>query len=295
MIVEAVAWIRKEAVPLGFAVLLHAALGALLIFGTGLYAAHPQDMPGPGSEHQPIQAVVVNEKDYQEAQTEIANAQKAREAHAQALKKEADQAESARKKAQQELANLKKQNASAAAQAVKQKQQVDALSKRAAAAEQTRKENEAKAAAAEKTRKAEEARLAKAKADAAAAAKKAAAEAAAKAEAQRKAQMQQELAAEAALRLSRARGNWIAAIRDKVTRNWNSPPSTPSDLDCLVQITQLANGQVVSAKPLRCNGDSAVQQSVITAIYKSSPLPVPDDPDAFLRQFKFDFVPGQNP
>ncbi len=49
MIAEAVAWIRKEAVPLGFAVLLHAALGALLILGTGLNASSPHEMPGPAT------------------------------------------------------------------------------------------------------------------------------------------------------------------------------------------------------------------------------------------------------
>ncbi len=243
--------------------------------------------------------MAVSEKDYQAAQAEIAGVQRAREEHARKLQQEAEQAESARKKAQQELENLKKQNASAAALAAKQKQQVQALSKQAAAAEQTRKENEAKAAAAAQARKQEEARLAKARADAAAAAKKAAkkaaAEAAAKADAQRKAQMQQEMAAEAAQRLSKARGNWEAAIKAKVEQNWNRPPSTPAGLDCYVQITQLPNGQLISAKMLKCNGDSAVQQSVITAIYKSSPLPIPDDPDAFLRQFKFDFVPSQNP
>lgn len=300
MIAEAVAWVRKEAVPLGFAVLLHAALGALLILGTGLGSARPRDMPGPGNEHRPIQAVAVSEKDYQAAQAEIAGVQQARERHAQALKQQAEQAESARKKAEQELARLKEENRRAATQAAQQKQNLQTLARQTEQTEQTKKQNEAEIAklkaqaeAAEKARAAEEAKLKKAQAEAAAA-KKAAAEAQAKAEARRKAQMQQEMAAEEDRRLSKARGNWVAAIRVKVEQNWNRPPSTPANLDCTIQITQLPNGQVTNAKMKQCNGDSVVQQSVITAIYKSSPLPQPDDPAVFQRQITFEFVPDQS-
>lgn len=300
MIGAAFAWLRREAAPVSLAVLLHVIVGVLLFIGVGPLASQPNEMPGPGQEHEPIRAVTVSEKDYQAAEKSISNAQNARAAQVQKLKQQAAAAEAARKKTEQELARLQAQKQQAATETQQQQQQLQQLSSRSQQAQQQISKSQAQlaqlqqqAAEAQKQREAAEAELKKQQA-AAAAAKKAAAEQQAKAEAARKAQLQAQVQAEAQQNLDKARGNWIAAIRQKVEQSWNRPPSTPIGLDCSVKITQLPSGQVISADMQQCNGDQAVQQSIITAIYKASPLPTPEDPGVFEREITFEFAPDQS-
>lgn len=301
MIGTATAWLRREAAPVSLAVVLHAIVGVLLFVGVGPLASRPNEMPGPGQEHQPIQAVTVSEKDYQAAEQSIANAQHAREAQVQKLRQQAADAEAARKKTQQELARLQAQKQQAATATQQQQQQLQQLSSQTQQAQQQIAKSQAQltqlqqqADAARKQREAAEAELKKQQA-AAAAAKKAAADAQAKAEAERKAQLQAQVQAEAQQNLDKARGNWIAAIRQKVIQNWNELPSTPTDLDCFIKITQLPSGQVVSTEMQQCNADPAVRESIITAINKASPLPTPEDPSVFSREITFEFAPNQSP
>jgi len=293
MIGAALDRIREQAGPLSLAVVLHVVLGGLLVLGTAIHGSNPQDAPGRGNEHQPIQAVVVNQADYQAAQSTIKKAQDAKEAHASQLKAEAESAEKARAKAEHELARLKQQKQSTASdvqntqkQLASQSQQLQQLKDQAAKVAEQRKQYEAKIAQlkadADKAKKAqaeEKARLAKAQAAA---------------EAARKSQVQAQMQAEQEQQLKKDRGNWVAAIAQRVTSNWIRPPNTPQGLDCSVKITQLPSGQVVNAVMQQCNGDSVIQQSILTAVRKASPLPTPDNPDVFSRQITFEFAPDQN-
>lgn len=298
--IGALAWVRAYARPLVLAVLLHVVVGALLVLSTGLNAVNPKDMPGRGREHEPIQAVTVKESDYEAAQASIRSARQARAHEVERLKHQASAAERERQQAEQQLARLKQQKQTAAneAQAQQQKltsqqQQLQQLNDQAQKLAQQRQKSQAElarlkqqAAAAEKARAAEQAHLKKIREQTAQAQKEAAAA--------RKAQMQQQMEAEQQQQMDKARGNWIAAIRDKVTQSWIRPPDTPSGLDCFVKITQLPSGQVTGAEMQKCNGDSAVKQSIITAIYKASPLPTPDDSQVFSRIIVFEFAPDQS-
>ena len=292
--------LRRDALPAGLAILLHGFIAALLIIGSGIGASRPRDMPGRGQAHEPIKATVVSEKDYQAAEKSIAAAQQARVAQVEKLKRQATAAEAARKKTEQELAQLQAQKTQAADATQKQQQQLQQLSSQTQKAQQQIAQSQAQlkqlqqqAAEAQKQREAAAAELKKQQA-AAAAAKKAAAAAQAKAEAQRKAQMQAQIDAEAQRQAHKSLGNWIAAITQKVERNWNKPPSTPIGLDCYFRITQLPSGEVVNVQMQKCNGDAAVVESIITAINKSSPLPTPDDPSVFSREITFEFAPDQS-
>lgn len=285
-------WIRSQPLSLGLSVLLHVVIGALLILGTSLHGANIHDMPGRGNEHQPIQAVVVNASDYKAAEDSLKKAQQAKEAHASRLKAEAEQAEKSRRKAEHELAQLKKQRQSTASDVASQqkklhdqsqqlqnlKAQADKMAKERKAYQDKIAKLKAQAEKAQKAQAEEKARLEKAKK---------AAEAARKAQVQAQAQAEQEAA------IKKARGNWVAAISRKVIANWIRPPSAQPGLDCYVKITQLPSGQVVSAKMEQCNGNSVVKQSIITAVLKASPLPTPEDPQAFSRQITFEFTPDQ--
>lgn len=293
MIGRAAAWVRVNTGPLTLAVLLHIVVGALLVLSTGFNANTTKDMPGRSNEHQPIQAVTVNESDYQAAQASIAKAKQARQEEVERLKKQAAQAQRERKQAEQQLAQLKHQKETTANEAQHQKQQLQQLNSQAQQITAQRKKSQAEleklkkqAAEAEKARAAEQARLKKIQEQTARAKKEA--------EAARKAQLRRQMEAEQQQQMSKARGNWIAAITDRVTRSWIRPPDTPPGLDCYVKITQLPSGQVTGAEMQKCNGDQAVQQSIITAVYKASPLPTPDDPSVFSRVITFEFVPDQS-
>jgi colicin import membrane protein len=100
----------------------------------------------------------------------------------------------------------------------------------------------------------------------------------------RRRQLAQEIASEESAHnagLASAKQKWIALIQIKIHNNWTPPPSTPSDLSCKVTVTQVPGGSVSNAQVPSCNGDDAVVQSIITAVYRASPLPAPPDPSLF--------------
>ncbi len=76
---------------------------------------------------------------------------------------------------------------------------------------------------------------------------------------------------------------YMAQIRQKIERNWSPPASADAELRCSVRVRQVPGGEVVGVTILECNGDEAVRRSVEAAIYKSSPLPEPSDPNLFDR------------
>ena len=76
---------------------------------------------------------------------------------------------------------------------------------------------------------------------------------------------------------------YMAQIRQKIERNWSAPASAGAELECSVRVRQVPGGEVVGVNILNCNGDDAVKRSVEAAIYRSSPLPEPSDPNLFDR------------
>ena len=108
----------------------------------------------------------------------------------------------------------------------------------------------------------------------------------------RRKQLQDEIAGEEKsrdARLASLNQRYMALIQQKVHNNWNPPPTTPDDLKCTVLVTQVAGGTVTNVQVPSCNGDDAVVQSIVTAVYRSSPLPAPPDPSLFDRNLKFIF------
>jgi colicin import membrane protein len=108
----------------------------------------------------------------------------------------------------------------------------------------------------------------------------------ARAQAAREEELRRQLAAEEEImeaRGSSAMSQYAALIKQHVERRWIKPPSTRADLECDVKVVQAPGGAVLSAQVTRCNGDSAVRQSIETAVMRSSPLPQPTDPRLFER------------
>lgn len=107
----------------------------------------------------------------------------------------------------------------------------------------------------------------------------------------------QDAIAEEDNRLQAMNSNEMAAymysLQQKVLRNWARPASAQPGLDCLVQVRQSASGEVISAQIVRCNGDAAVQRSIEAAVYKASPLPLPENSLLFDPNLRFRFIPEQ--
>lgn len=76
---------------------------------------------------------------------------------------------------------------------------------------------------------------------------------------------------------------YMAQIRQKIERNWSAPASAGAELKCSVRVRQVPGGEVTGVTILSCNGDDAVRRSVEAAIWRSSPLPEPSNPNLFDR------------
>jgi colicin import membrane protein len=117
----------------------------------------------------------------------------------------------------------------------------------------------------------------------------------ASAQVEREDELKQQLAAEErrskALR-SGEMAKYMAAVSQKVERNWIRPGTIPANLDCLVAVEQLPTGDVIKAEVMSCNGDENVQRSIESAVLRASPLPLPSDRGLWERKNEFHFTPG---
>jgi colicin import membrane protein len=200
----------------------------------------------------------------------------------------------------------------AAAAAAQKKQQADAQQAQAREAQQRAAEearradelNAQKRAEAESRRKAEATAKAQTEAEAKAKAELAArqkqeneaAARAAKLKSEREAELRRALAAEEegeAVAQSGVMDEYRAMLVQAIERNWNRPPSAKAGLECTLFVTQATGGTVLDVKLGDCNGDQAVRESVVNAVYRSSPLPAPRDPRAFERRLVIVFKPTE--
>ena len=196
-------------------------------------------------------------------------------------------AEAARERKQvEERAVAEREAQQAKEQAAAQQRQAEAAErKRAAEAELKRKVAE------DSERKQAEAAEAKRKAD-----EQAQAERDTKLKSEREAALQRALAEEeegAAVARSGVVDEYRALLVQTIERNWMRPPSARAGLQCTLYVTQAPGGTVVDVKLGACNGDQAVRESITTAVYRASPLPAPRDPRAFERRLEIVFKPTE--
>jgi len=259
----------QRLLPWIYSVLLHVAFVVLLVLSIHWTNSTLPSLGGKGSTAQPVQATVVDQKLIQQQMALLRAQDKQKQQAAQQLQQQAAAAKSERQQEEHKVAQLKQQQA-AAQQALDQK-----------------------LADLQKQAQAEQDHLAKLKAEATAQAKKRQnAESA-----RRRAQLQKEIAVEERARDARMATlmqKYLALIQQKVYSNWIVPPSATDTTVCTVDIQQVPGGDVTNVQVLQCNGDDAVRQSVITAVYKSSPLPPPPDPSLFQREFKIKFNKAQD-
>jgi colicin import membrane protein len=108
--------------------------------------------------------------------------------------------------------------------------------------------------------------------------------------------LKRQLAAEeegAAVARSGVVDEYRALQAQAIERNWIRPPSARAGLECTLFVTQATGGTVVDVKLGACNGDQAVRESIVNAVYRASPLPAPRDPRAFERKLEIVFKPTE--
>ena len=82
-------------------------------------------------------------------------------------------------------------------------------------------------------------------------------------------------------------------IRQKVSRNWARPPGAQTGLQCTVRVRLVPSGDVLQVTVVKTSGDERFDRSVENAVYKASPLPLPEERDLFeyFREIEFIFIP----
>lgn len=84
---------------------------------------------------------------------------------------------------------------------------------------------------------------------------------------------------------------YIGQMDARIERAWLRPrdPIGARAFSCSVRIEQDERGNVREMVPLRCNGSTRWQQSLLQAIRAASPLPAPPDPAVFRHSITLSF------
>jgi len=86
---------------------------------------------------------------------------------------------------------------------------------------------------------------------------------------------------------------YIDKIRSKIRSNVVLPDGIPGNPEAIFHVVQLPTGEVLSATLVKSSGYQPYDDAVYRAILRSSPLPKPDHPELFLREFSLRFKPKE--
>ena len=84
---------------------------------------------------------------------------------------------------------------------------------------------------------------------------------------------------------------YIDKIRTKIKTNIIPPSEIKGNPEVVFNIVQLPTGEVFSVRLVKTSGNALLDSAVERAILKSSPLPKPDRPEQWLREFNISFRP----
>jgi len=103
-------------------------------------------------------------------------------------------------------------------------------------------------------------------------------------------QMLQEQKRLASVMTQQTRGvvdKYRALILQTISQRWIIPPNVDKHLTAELLVRLAPGGLVLDVELIKSSGDEALDRSARAAVFKSSPLPVPTDTDAFesFKQF----------
>ena len=84
---------------------------------------------------------------------------------------------------------------------------------------------------------------------------------------------------------------YIDRIRTKIKTHIIPPSEIKGNPEVVFNIVQLPTGEVLSVRLVKTSGNALLDSAVERAILKSSPLPKPDRPEQWLREFNISFRP----
>lgn len=248
---------KELKIPFYLSLALHAIIIVFVfaVFSIPTEVKNVAMQPGNPAPSQPIvQAITINSADVQQEMKRIQDQAMARKAAQQA----------AQQKLAQQQAQLREQQQRAAAAMAALKSQQAALAKAQAAEQQKLAQQQAQA----KRQQAEQALQAQADAE------------------------QKSLAAARAKQVASTVDKYNALILNAIYPNFIVNPKQ-KDLSTDVLISVAPDGTVLNVSVQQTSGVTVFDRAAVSAVYKSSPLPVPKDPQAFavFKQFKLTLKP----
>ncbi len=75
--------------------------------------------------------------------------------------------------------------------------------------------------------------------------------------------------------------NELSRIRQAISAEWRVPDLGGQDIATTILIRMAPDGTVLKADIVQSSGDTVLDRSAQTAVYKASPLPVPEDRQLF--------------
>ena len=108
----------------------------------------------------------------------------------------------------------------------------------------------------------------------------------------READLAAALGAEAEQRSAAEINYWATQLVAAIQRVWTRPPGVADQKYlCVVNMQLSATGEVLSARIQKSSGNPQIDESVLRAVYKASPMPLPRDPTVFQPGVNITFIP----
>ncbi len=283
-------------------VAMHIFLLVALIFGFSSTPELPKP-PGASAKKNIIQAVAVNESKIKDEAQKLQRAEDRRKEQERARQKklqdEAEKANQQRIQEQKKIQELQKQQA-LQQEAIKQEKlaqekKINELKKKQVQEQQRIKKLKIAAAELAKKKEVEKKKLKELKVKRAEEAKQRRQKELLVAQKKREKALQEQMAAEEQAEqekeLQGVRNSYIDKIAAVVKGNWRRPAVVDKEASCLVEVTQIPGGEIISSRVSKCSGGAGFQHSVETAVGKTTHLPAPPDPRVFDRKIRFTFKP----
>lgn len=86
---------------------------------------------------------------------------------------------------------------------------------------------------------------------------------------------------------------YVMAIRNKIQNSWIRPAESSVNPDCLVAVTQSKGGDILSVTLQNSCGSPNLDQSVLNAVRRASPLPSPPSASVFAPEIMLHFTLGR--
>lgn len=82
---------------------------------------------------------------------------------------------------------------------------------------------------------------------------------------------------------------WVASIAAAIERQWQRPVNGPVDFQCIVNLEILPTGKIAQASMKQGTQNLALDQSILDAVRRSDPVPMPVDPAVYARDVSIVF------